>query len=32
MLKFVRAFMVQTAHTAISNARAYIDQRLARRV
>ena len=30
LLKFVQAFMVQTAHTAIANARAHIDQRLAR--
>ncbi|MGB6537125.1 MAG: hypothetical protein WBF58_14310 [Xanthobacteraceae bacterium] len=30
LLKFVQAFMVQTAHTAIANARARIDQRLAR--
>jgi CRP-like cAMP-binding protein len=30
MLKFVQAFMVQTAHTAIANARSHIDQRLAR--
>jgi len=30
LLKFVQVFMVQTAHTAISNARAHIDQRLAR--
>ena len=29
-LKFVQVFMVQTAHTAIANARARIDQRLAR--
>ena len=29
-LKFVQVFMVQTAHTAIANARAHIDQRLAR--
>ena len=29
-LKFAQAFMVQTAHTAIANARAHIDQRLAR--
>jgi CRP-like cAMP-binding protein len=30
LLKFVQAFTVQTAHTAIANARAHIDQRLAR--
>jgi CRP-like cAMP-binding protein len=30
LLKFVQVFMVQTAHTAIDNARAHIDQRLAR--
>jgi CRP-like cAMP-binding protein len=30
LLKFVQAFTVQTAHTAIANARANIDQRLAR--
>lgn len=30
LLKFVQVFMVQTAHTAIANARASIDQRLAR--
>jgi CRP-like cAMP-binding protein len=30
LLKFVQAFMVQTAHTAIANARSKIDQRLAR--
>jgi CRP-like cAMP-binding protein len=30
LLKFVQAFMVQTTHTAISNACARIDQRLAR--
>ena len=30
LLKYVQAFMVQTAHTAIANARAHIDQRLAR--
>jgi len=30
LLKFVQAFMVQTAHTAIANARAHIDRRLAR--
>ena len=30
LLKFVRVFMVQTAHTAIANARSHIDQRLAR--
>jgi CRP-like cAMP-binding protein len=29
-LKFVQVFMVQTAHTAIANARARLDQRLAR--
>jgi hypothetical protein len=29
LLKYVQAFMVQTAHTAISNARAKLDQRLA---
>jgi CRP-like cAMP-binding protein len=30
LLKFVQVFMVQTAHTAIANARSHIDQRLAR--
>jgi CRP-like cAMP-binding protein len=30
LLKYVQVFMVQTAHTAIANARAQIDQRLAR--
>jgi CRP-like cAMP-binding protein len=30
LLKFVQVFMIQTAHTAIANARAKIDQRLAR--
>jgi CRP-like cAMP-binding protein len=30
LLKYVHVFMVQTAHTAITNARAHIDQRLAR--
>jgi CRP-like cAMP-binding protein len=30
LLKFAQAFMVQTAHTAIANARSHIDQRLAR--
>jgi CRP-like cAMP-binding protein len=30
LLKFAQVFMVQTAHTAIANARAQIDQRLAR--
>jgi CRP-like cAMP-binding protein len=30
LLKFVQAFMVQTAHTAIANARSRLDQRLAR--
>jgi CRP-like cAMP-binding protein len=30
LLKFVQVFMVQTAHTAIANARCRIDQRLAR--
>ncbi len=30
LLKFVQAFMVQTSHTAIANARAHIDRRLAR--
>ncbi len=30
LLKFVQVFMVQTAYTAIANARAHIDQRLAR--
>ena len=30
LLKFVQVFMVQTAHTAIANARGRIDQRLAR--
>ena len=29
-LKFAQVFMAQTAHTAIANARAHIDQRLAR--
>jgi CRP-like cAMP-binding protein len=30
LLKYVQVFMVQTAHTAIANARAHIDRRLAR--
>jgi CRP-like cAMP-binding protein len=30
LLKFVQVFTVQTAHTAIANARAHIDRRLAR--
>jgi CRP-like cAMP-binding protein len=30
LLKYVQVFMTQTAHTAIANARAHIDQRLAR--
>lgn len=30
LLKYVQAFMMQTAHTAISNARGKLDQRLAR--
>jgi CRP-like cAMP-binding protein len=30
LLKYVQAFMVQTAHTAIANAQAKIEQRLAR--
>ena len=30
MLKYVQAFMTQTAHTAICNARSHIDQRLSR--
>ena len=30
LLKFVQVFMVQTAHTAIANAQAKIEQRLAR--
>jgi CRP-like cAMP-binding protein len=30
MLKFVQVFMIQTAHTAIANGRANIDERLAR--
>jgi CRP-like cAMP-binding protein len=30
LLKFAQVFMVQTAHTAVANARAHIDQRLAR--
>ena len=30
LLKFAQAFMVQTAHTAIANARAKVDKRLAR--
>ena len=30
MLKFTQAFMVQTAHTAIANARGKLEQRLAR--
>jgi CRP-like cAMP-binding protein len=30
LLKYVQVFMVQTAHTAIANARAHIDQRLSR--
>jgi len=29
-LKFVQAFMIQTAHTAIANARSKLDERLAR--
>jgi CRP-like cAMP-binding protein len=29
-LKFVQVFMVQTAHTAVTNARSNVDQRLAR--
>jgi CRP-like cAMP-binding protein len=30
LLKFVQVFMVQTAHTAVANARTHIDRRLAR--
>jgi CRP-like cAMP-binding protein len=30
LLKFVQTFMVQTAHTAIANGRATVEQRLAR--
>jgi CRP-like cAMP-binding protein len=30
LLKFVQAFMVQTAHTAVTNGRSRVDQRLAR--
>ena len=30
LLKYAQAFMVQTAHTAIANARSRLDQRLAR--
>jgi CRP-like cAMP-binding protein len=30
LLKYVQVFMVQTAHTAIANARCHIDRRLAR--
>jgi CRP-like cAMP-binding protein len=30
LLRFAQVFMVQTAHTAIANARSHIDQRLAR--
>jgi CRP-like cAMP-binding protein len=30
LLKYVQAFMIQTAHTAIANARAKLDERLAR--
>ena len=30
LLKFVQAFLVQTSHTAISNARSHLDVRLAR--
>ena len=30
LLKFVQTFMVQTAHTAVANARGQIDERLAR--
>jgi CRP-like cAMP-binding protein len=30
LLKFAQVFMVQTAHTAIANARAHIEERLAR--
>ena len=30
LLRYVQVFMVQTAHTAVANARAKIDQRLAR--
>jgi CRP-like cAMP-binding protein len=30
LLKYVQAFMTQTAHTAISNARSHIEERLAR--
>jgi CRP-like cAMP-binding protein len=30
LLKYVQTFMVQTSHTAIANARATVDERLAR--
>jgi CRP-like cAMP-binding protein len=30
LLKYVQVFMIQTAHTAVANARAKLDQRLAR--
>ena len=30
LLKFAQVFMVQTTHTAVANARAHVDQRLAR--
>ena len=30
LLKFAQVFRVQTAHTAVANARAHVDQRLAR--
>ena len=30
LLKFVQAFMVQTAHTAVANARTHVERRLAR--
>jgi CRP-like cAMP-binding protein len=30
LLKYVQVFMVQTTHTAVANARAHIDRRLAR--
>jgi CRP-like cAMP-binding protein len=30
LLKFVQAFLVQTSHTAIANAHARLDERLAR--
>ena len=30
LLKYVQAFLVQTSHTAICNARSHLDERLAR--